>query len=86
MLLTLSSCGQSQTVSTEVGCFEDFAESLEDPSINQQSEQIKTNRIKRCSIIKWEHSPNNDNLEIQSDSTVIFYNIFGDIDSTIFYG
>ncbi|MCJ8292697.1 MAG: hypothetical protein MJK07_23225 [Flavobacteriales bacterium] len=86
MLLVLSSCGQSQTVSTEVGCFEDFVESLEDPSINQQNEQIKKNRIKRCSIIKWEHSPNNDTLEIQSDSTVIYYNNFGGIDSTITYG
>jgi len=86
MLLTLSSCGQTQTVSIEVGCFEDFVESLEDPSINQQKEQIKKNIIKRCSIVKWEHSPNNDTLEIQSDSTIIYYNNFGNIDSTITYG
>jgi len=86
ILLVLSFCSQTQTVSTEFGCFEDFMESIEDPSINQQSEYIKKNNIKKCFIVKWEHSSNNDTLEIQSDSTVNYYNNFGDIDSTVSYG
>lgn len=86
ILLTLSSCVESQNKSLDIKSFEDFMQSMEDPSVQKQNESIKNNNIKKCSIVRWEHSTNNDTLEIQSDSTNIYYNRFGAIDSSILHG
>jgi hypothetical protein len=47
----------------------------------QQAKAIDSNDIKLCIISKWEHSPNNDTLEIQNDSTFIYYRSNGLVDS-----
>lgn len=83
LVLFLTSCSKSQELSQTNTSFEDFQNQIEDPILKQQLSAIKKNKIRKCIISKWEHSPNNDTLELQKDKTVIYYNGYGQIDSLI---
>lgn len=86
LLLFVASDSRSQGNPVAIHSIVDFFKALEDPSISPQSQAIADNHVRSCVISKWEHTPNNDSLELQSDSTLIYYNDQGQIDSLINYG
>lgn len=86
LLLFVVSDARSQSIPVSIHSLVDFFEALEDPSVSPQNQAIADNHIRNCVISKWERSPNNDSLELQSDSMLIHYNDQSQIDSLINHG